>query len=36
MSSSPEIRFQEPKDVATDSENDFYVSDFGTNSHYQI
>jgi DNA-binding beta-propeller fold protein YncE len=26
---SPEAKFQEPKDVATDSENNFYVSDFG-------
>ena len=26
---SPEVKFQEPKDVVTDSENNFYVSDFG-------
>ncbi|HTA77846.1 MAG TPA: NHL repeat-containing protein [bacterium] len=26
---TPESKFQEPKDVAVDSENNFYVSDFG-------
>lgn len=29
LGDSPESRFQEPKDVTVDSENDFYVSDFG-------
>jgi len=29
VGASPEAKFQEPKDVATDSENNFYVSDFG-------
>src|ERR1700677_96757 len=30
IGSSPEDKFSEPKDVAVDSENNFYVSDFGS------
>jgi DNA-binding beta-propeller fold protein YncE len=29
IGSSPDVKFQEPKDVAVDSNNNFYVSDFG-------
>ena len=31
VGSSPEEKFSEPKDIAVDSENDFYISDFGSN-----
>jgi tripartite motif-containing protein 71 len=31
IGTSPEDKFSEPKDIAVDSENNFYVSDFGSN-----
>src|SRR5665213_1803914 len=31
IGTSPEDKFSEPKDIAVDSENDFYISDFGSN-----
>jgi tripartite motif-containing protein 71 len=36
IGSSPETKFLEPKDVATDSENNVYVSDFGSNKIFKF